>query len=179
MPTHDARPHCSATPSNADSRRARGFLLQPRDWTWWAWASTAVLLAFAVAGHAEALVAAVGLTVVQTIVLLGRERLRLGFAVELRLAYLLLLGVCALPGMQGLLWLPMLGTFALVVSGYCLLARCLSLLPWHRRERWSVDLLRRTFLCAPDPARAPRGRDHGGCAGGLCTIEAQVAPRSR
>ena len=41
------------------------------------------------------------------------------------------------------------GTPAQVLFGYCTLARCLSLLPWSRREPLSGDLLRRAFLSPP------------------------------
>jgi len=42
------------------------------------------------------------------------------------------------------------GTFALVLFGYCLMARILSLLPGNRTEPVSLDLILRTFLTPPD-----------------------------
>jgi hypothetical protein len=47
-----------------------------------------------------------------------------------------------------LFWLPAIGTPAQVLFGYCTLARCLSLMPWNRREPLSTELVRRTFLSA-------------------------------
>ena len=79
--------------------------------------------------------------------------------------------------MRWLYWLPVVGTFALVIFGYCLLARVLSLLPWNLREPHSLGLWRRTFFSAPDLDRVTVNPVTAGCAGGLCTIEAQVAPQ--
>ena len=146
------------------------------DWTWWAWNLTAILLAIGLLGHPQAFVAAMGITGLQAIVMLIVERSVFAFPVQLRLAYLMLLGVCFIPQMRWLYWLPTVGTFALVIFGYCLLARVLSLLPWNRQEALSADLLFRTFFSRPDLSRLATDRQTSGCAGGLCTIEAQVAP---
>jgi hypothetical protein len=78
--------------------------------------------------------------------------------------------------MRWLYWLPTVGTFALIVFGYCLLARLLSLLPWNGRDAYTLARLRRTFFTAPDLDRVKINPAAAGCAGGLCTIEAQVAP---
>jgi hypothetical protein len=56
----------------------------------------------------------------------------------------------ALPQSQHwLFWLPVIGTWATVIFGYCLMARLVSLLPWNRQEEITPALLRRTFLSAP------------------------------
>lgn len=161
--------------NSEQTRRPRRWLfILPADWTWWAWTVTAVLLAIGLAGYPMAFVAAMGLTVVQTGVMLVREKSVSAFPVQLRVAYLVLLGICYIPEMRWLYWLPTVGTFALVIFGYCLMARMLYLLPWNRREPLSAHLLLRTFVSRPDLARvAPEGEVIG-CAGGLCTIDAQV-----
>ena len=137
---------------------------------------TAILLAVGLAGVSEAFLAAIALTVVQCVVFVGIERSVTTFPVQLRIAYLALLIVCYVPSLRWLYWLPTVGTFALVIFGYCLMARVLSLLPWNSKEPYSIDRLRRTFLSAPDLTRLVRESPAGGCAGGLCTLEAQVAP---
>ncbi len=152
----------------------RSYLLLD-DWTWWAWMLIAILLTIGLLGQSIAFVGAMTVTAIQGIVMLIREKSVSAFAVQLRLAYLVLLGVCFLPSMRWLYWVPTVGTFALVIAGYCLLARVLSLFPWNRQEALSVDLLRRTFLSAPDLSRVPQPPTAWGCAGGLCTIDAQVA----
>ena len=49
--------------------------------------------------------------------------------------------------------------------------------PWNSSERMSLGRLRRAFLSRPDMSRA--AGNTRGCAGGLCTIAAQVAPARR
>jgi hypothetical protein len=150
------------------------FLLD--DWTWWAWTLTAVLLTIGLMGHPSAFMGAMLVTVAQGTVLVIREKSVLAFAVQLRIAYLVLLGICFVLPLRWLYWLPTVGTFALVIFGYCLMARMLSLFSWNRQEPLSVDLIRRTFLSRPDLSRLAGSFVASGCAGGLCTIEAQVAP---
>src|SRR5215211_7570353 len=93
----------------------RRIYLKLDDWTWWAWTITAVLLAIGLAGYDRAYLGAMALTAGQGVVLLARDRSLLAFSVQLRVAYLLLLLVCYLPGMHWLFWLPTVGTFALVI----------------------------------------------------------------
>lgn len=154
----------------------RLFHIKLDDWTWWVWTITAVLLAIGLGGYARAFIGAMVVTAGQGILLLVRDRSPVAFSVQLRAAYLLLLLVSFPPAMRWLYWLPTVGTFALVIFGYCLLARMLSLLPWNSQEPYTLERLRRTFLSAPDLARVKTRSGAVGCAGGLCTIEAQVAP---
>ena len=69
---------------------------------------------------------------------------------------------------------PVVGTFALVIFGYCLTARVLSLLPWNRAEPITIDLLRRTFLSRSRLLDRAESVSWAGCGPGLCSIEAQV-----
>jgi hypothetical protein len=147
------------------------------DWTWWTWTATAVLLALGLWGISGSFEAAILLSAIQTVAIFVRDRKVSAFPVQLRVAYTVLLLVCYLPRMHWLYWLPAIGTFALVLFGYCLMARFLSLLPWNRHEPISVDLIRRTFLSPPTLPDLPATESRFACAGGLCTIEAQVAGR--
>ena len=156
--------------------RNRHFYVLLDDWTWWVWTLTALLLTMGLLGHPMAFMVAMVVTLVQGLVLVVREKSVFAFAVQLRIAYLVLLILCFVPSMRWLYWLPTIGTFALVIFGYCLLARCLSLLPWNRQEPLSGALLRRTFLSRPDRSRLAGPLQISGCAGGMCTIEVQVAP---
>ncbi|MBC8096079.1 MAG: hypothetical protein H7Y43_09720 [Akkermansiaceae bacterium] len=150
--------------------------IKPDDWTWWAWAITTALLIAGLSGFSLAFIAAMVVTAGQGFILLVRDRKPAAFSVQLRAAYLLLLLICYPPPMRWLYWLPTVGTFALIVFGYCLLARVLSLLPWNSREPYTIDRFRRTFFSAPDLDRVTTRTGATSCAGGLCTIEAQVAP---
>src|SRR3954447_20911803 len=125
-----------------NSRRI--FYINPGDWTWWAWTITAILLFVGLGGQTWGFVGAMALTVVQGMVLLVRDRSVAAFSVQLRVAYLVVLLISYLPVMRWLYWLPAVGTLALVIFGYCLLARFLSMLPWNSREPYSLARLRRT-----------------------------------
>jgi hypothetical protein len=154
----------------------RVFYINPKDWTWWAWTVTTVLLVVGLCGYSVAFIGAMVLTAVQGVILLVRDGSFAAFSVQLRVAYLILLIAAYPPTMRWLYWLPIVGTFALVVFGYCLLARVLSLMPWNSGEAYTLQRFRRTFFSAPDLDRVKTNPTAAGCAGGLCTIEAQVAP---
>ena len=161
--------------SKHDATTARRWLfIMPQDWTWWVWLVTACLLLVGLMGMPEAFFAALLLSIAQSVLFLAQERTFKAFPVQLRLAYTLLLIMCLFPPMRWIYWVPAVGTFALVIFGYCLMARMLSLLWWNRAEPITVDLLRRTFLSRPRlPDRTDRVSS-AGCGAGLCSIEAQV-----
>ncbi len=103
--------------------RERRLFILPGDWTWWAWTITVILLLMGLRGRPGAFLAAMGITVLQAIVMLIREKNVSAFPVQLRITYLALLGICYIPQMRWLYWLPTVGTFALVLFGYCLLCK--------------------------------------------------------
>lgn len=152
------------------------FYFKLDDWTWWAWTITTALLIAGLSGYSQAFIGAMAVTVGQGFILLVRDRSPAAFSVQLRAAYLLLMLICYPPPMRWFYWLPTVGTLALIIFGYCVMARILSLLPWNSRETYTLARLRRTFFSAPDLDRVPTNPAAAGCAGGLCTIEAQVAP---
>jgi hypothetical protein len=154
----------------------RWLFIMPQDWTWWVWLVMACLLLIGLLGLPEGFLAALLLSSAQSVLFLARERAVKAFSVQLRLAYTLLLIICFLPPIRWLYWLPALGTFALVVFGYCLMARALSLLPWNRTEPIAADLLRRTFLSRPRLLDWANSLSSTGCGASLCSIEAQVEP---
>ena len=150
--------------------------IMPKDWTWWIWLITACLLLSGLRGMLEAFLAALLLSIAQSVLFFARERTIKAFPVQLRLAYTLLLIICFFPSIRWLYWLPAVGTFALVIFGYCLMARALSLLPWNRTEPIAADLLRRTFLSRPRLLDWANNLSSTGCGASLCSIEAQVEP---
>lgn len=117
--------------------------------SWWYWLATVCLLTVGVSGWPTAFLLAIGLTVVQLLDFGVRERRVTAFPLQVRFAYLLLLLVALPPSLQWLYWVPLIGTWAQVLFGYCTMARMLSLLPWNREEKFSVELVKRTFLSAP------------------------------
>lgn len=125
------------------------FMLEYRAISWWYWLVTVGLLTAGVAGWATGFALAIGLTVIQLIHFTIRERSIFSFPIQVRLGYLLLLLV-ALPGkLQLIYWIPVIGTWAQVVFGYCTMARMVSLLPWNRTEGVSLVLIKRAFFSAP------------------------------
>lgn len=125
------------------------FLIEYRTLGWWYWLATVCLLSAGLAGWTAGFHAAIALTAFQTLHFALRER-RLGaFPVQVRAGYLLLLLIALPQPLQPIYWIPTVGTWAQIFFGYCTMARLVSLLPWNRREAFSLALLRRTFFSPP------------------------------
>ena len=150
----------------------------PQDWTWWGWLVTACLLLIGLMGMPEAFFAALLLSIAQSVLFFAWERAFKAFSVQLRLAYTLLLSICFFLPIRWLFWLPAVGTFALVIFGYCLMGRILSLLPGNRTEPMSLDLILRTFLTPPARGNVHHGLPAGNCPGGACILEGRIASLS-
>jgi len=120
-----------------------------REISWWYWAVTSVLLIIGLAGRFEAFTLATALSAIQVVHFRLREGSFGAFPVQVRLAYTAMLLLALWEPMNWLFWVPAIGTPAQVLFGYCTLARCLSLMPWNRREPLSAELVRRTFLSPP------------------------------
>lgn len=120
-----------------------------REISWWYWAVTAALLIIGLAGRFEAFYLATALSAIQIVHFRLREGSFAAFPVQVRVAYTAMLALALWEPMNWLFWVPAIGTPAQVLFGYCTLARCLSLMPWNRREAMSVGLVSRTFLSRP------------------------------
>lgn len=129
------------------------FMLDYRRLSWWYWLLSACLLTAGMAdrplGPDGGFLLAIALTVVQLFHFALRERSFVAFPVQVRLGYLLLLLVALPRSLQWIYWLPLVGTWAQVLFGYCLMARAVSLLRWNRKQPLSLALLKRTFISAP------------------------------
>ncbi|MCO6044473.1 hypothetical protein NG895_11210 [Aeoliella sp. ICT_H6.2] len=125
-----------------------------KDPSWWHWAATVPLLALHLTGYSWALPAAIGLCVVAVGYFLHRLKRVRPYPVQVRVAYLALLLCGMLPGMNWIYWIPLVGTTAMVLVGYCPLLRLLSICPWNRIGPLSWPLVWRAFVREP-------------CAGGL------------
>lgn len=133
------------------------FMIDYKELSWQYWFVTACLLTAGVAGYPSGFLLAIGLTVIQLAHFAIREGSMTAFPVQVRFWYLMLLLV-ALPGpMQILYWIPTVGTWAQLIFGYCTMARCVSLLPWNRKEPLSARLVTRTFLSRPVPGNILQG----------------------
>jgi hypothetical protein len=148
--------------------------LMPKELTWWTWLVTLALVVTGLAGFPAAFVGAIALLFVQTL-LFWRKAGEFGaLSVQIRLSYTLLLVFSYLPQLRWFYWPIAAGTIALLVFGYCFVARTLSLLSWNRVEPFSLDLLRRTYLSVP---AVWRSQAHSSCGGtdGVCELESRVA----
>lgn len=125
------------------------FMLEYKDVSWWYWLATAGLLTIGLSGNPKYFYIAISLTIIQLIHFTFREGQVSAFPVQVRLWYLLLLVIALPEQMQMVYWVPMIGTWAQVIFGYCTMARCVSLFPWNRTEDFSFNLVRITFLSRP------------------------------
>ena len=147
--------------------------VRPYELGWWMWLIIASSLACGVAGNPSGFLVAIGLALAKAVFIVFKDRNLRSSAAQVRMAYALLLMISFIPGLRWLYWVPMIGTLALVICGYCLMARFLSLLPWNRAGRINANLLRHTFLAPPILPRSS-ATSMGGCSGGVCSIEAQL-----
>lgn len=124
-------------------------MLMYREISWWYWSVTTILLFSGLAGQPEGYWLAIALSALQIVHFRLRDHSFAAFPVQVRVAYTAMLVVFLWGPLNVLYWIPAIGTLAQVLFGYCTLARCLSLMPWNRREPMSTALLLRTFLSRP------------------------------
>lgn len=119
-----------------------------RDIAWWWWLVIDLLLATSLLVDRRILAAVFAVAAAQ-VVLFARASGWTSFPAQVRIAYLglLLIGLWHPAGF--IHWIQLAGTTAMVLFGYCLLARCLSLLPFNRIEPLSAALVMRTFFAPP------------------------------
>ena len=152
--------------------------LMPRELTWWAWLVTVALLLTGLAESPAAFIAAMALLLAQTLFFWRKSRDIRAINVQIRASYTLLLVLSYVPQLRWFYWLIVVGTGALLVFGYCFVARTLSLLSWNRVEPLSLDLLRRTYLSVP---AVWHNEVHSSCGGtdGVCELESRIASLQR
>jgi len=116
------------------------------DLNWGYWLLTAGLLAAGLSGWSAGIFLAITLTVIQIAHVIWLNRDLTAFPLQVRAVYLAMLIAGLWGPLQWIHWLQLVGTSARVLTGYCLLARTLSLAPWNRRQPLSVGLIKRTYL---------------------------------
>lgn len=116
------------------------------DLGWLHWTLTVALLAAHLAGIEWALAAAMVLCAVMCVFLMVQLRGVTPLPVQVRLVYVVMLAVSRLPGLEWLNWVQLAGLTLTITTGYCPLARVLSLLPFNRTERLSLTLAQRIVL---------------------------------
>jgi hypothetical protein len=98
------------------------------------WLATACLLTIALAGYTHTIGAAIVFMAVRVVQISARTQDMTSFPVQVHVAYLLLLVVGSSSTFAFVHWNLLVGTWVYIITGYCVLARCLALLPWNRSE---------------------------------------------
>ena len=147
-----------------------------RDPSWWHWAATIPLLACHLAGHAWAIDLAVVLCAVMAGYYYARLRTVRPLPVQLRLAYLALLLVGMIPSMGWLHWVQLVGTTAMVICGYCLLGRLLSLLALNRAESLTWFFARQKLFGGPCVGGFVQWSPVGPEVAACCSVPWRAAP---
>jgi len=119
---------------------------------WLYWAATVPLLAGGLYWKPAGIYLAMGLCAIQIAHFGLLSRSPVSFPVQVRGTYVAMLAAGLWPPLAVLHWIQLIGTSTRVMTGYCLLARLLSLFPWNRNEKLSVRLLSRRLF----------QRDHAG-----------------
>ena len=125
------------------------FMIDFKQLDWWYWFITACLLSVGVAGYQIGFILTIGLALIQLFHFAILENNATAFPVQIRFCFAMLVLIALPEQMQVLYWLPAVGTWARSIFGYCLMARLLSLLPWNRREPFSLELIKNAFLTRP------------------------------
>lgn len=120
-----------------------------RDITWWFWLATDFALANYLFIDREFIKGAIALAAAQIPVFAWRGGGLASFPVQVRIAYCALLVIGMWHPLRFIHWIQFVGTTSMVLCGYCLLARCLSLLPWNPTQPLTARLLRQTFFSPP------------------------------
>jgi hypothetical protein len=113
------------------------------------WLVIVLLLAAEAAGWRAGGLAAVALGAAQSVHFRLREGAWLAFPVQVRVAYLGILAAGLWPPVAFLHWVQLAGTSALLLAGYCPLARTLALMPWNRPVPLSLQLVGRAIFSRP------------------------------
>jgi hypothetical protein len=148
------------------------------DYTWWIWFVTASVLLAGLVMDPVFFLVGIAITVGQAAFFAASEKSLTAFPVQLRLAYLILVLGFYIPPLRPGYWVPVIGTYALCLFGYCLLARCLSLLPWNRTTPLTFGELVWTFITPPRLDVDIEGKPASGCPGGVCTLEVQLGKKA-
>jgi len=116
---------------------------------WFYWAITDILLILGVFSKPEFLYGAIAFNLIQVIHFYWLTPQITNFAVQVRIAYLLLLLLALYPPLFFIFYLQIIGTTAMILGNYCFLARVMSLMPWNSTKKLSLNLIKETFISKP------------------------------
>ena len=113
------------------------------------WLLTNILLAAGLLISPYVLYLAMAVTMVHSVHLLVLQPGITFFPMQVRIGYLVLLILGQGAFLAWIHWIQLLGTTALLTTGYCPLARVLSLAPWNRNRPFSWNLFVTAIFTPP------------------------------
>ena len=116
---------------------------------WWIWLAIVSALGYGLFVDPIGFLIAIILQVLNLQTYVFIDKSFISFSVQVRLAVLGIFLTGQIPGASWIYWIPFVGISVREITGYCFMARVLSLLPWNRKEAFSMDLLKRKFLTPP------------------------------
>jgi hypothetical protein len=127
-------------PESCDGGCAMTFKIFPKSLDWWFWLVTWALIVAAVAGWTPAYYAVIAVSLANTAVKAVQKHSVTAFAVQTRIAYLLLTLPGLWPEVRFWWYLAMLaGTTLVVFFDRCTIARVLKHAPWNRNRPLLVN----------------------------------------
>ena len=139
----------SARPSGSSEELTWSGRIRKREATWWIWLVISACLLCGMAGVDHARQLAMAISTAQAVVFLGISRNLVHFPTQVRVAYVIWMAASFVPELTFMYWIQTAGTTALILFGYCPLARMLLVFPWNRSVPLSWSRLRRIAFSAP------------------------------
>lgn len=121
------------------------FKLEYNKTSWKYWLITFVLLIRGFIYDDNSFGLVIGLSAIQVIHYLIKTRKMASFEVQFRMGFLMLMMLAQFPQLSWLYVFAMFGLLFQLLFSYCLLARCLRLMPWNRQTPLSLSLIKQTF----------------------------------
>lgn len=116
---------------------------------WWLWFATELSLVAGLFIDPRGLDLAIAITIFQVIYWGIVDRKWITFTIQVRIGFLLILVLGKADGLAWIYYIPLVGLAVMLLTGYCFLARFMSLLPGIRKEPLTPSLLKKTFLTPP------------------------------
>ena len=113
------------------------------------WLLTVIFLGVGLFIWPKAILIAIAINLIHSIHFVLRKRGITSFPMQVRLGYLglLILGLVQL--FSWIHWVQLIGGIIMLTTGYCPMARMLSLFPWNRNKAMSWNLLQTILLTPP------------------------------
>lgn len=116
---------------------------------WGYWLVTVVFLAIGLLVWPTAMFLAMTVNLIHAVHFLIRQPGITAFPMQVRLGFLGLLVLGQAPYLGWINWVQLLGGTVQLTTGYCPLARMLSLLPWNRKRPMSWGMVRAAIFTPP------------------------------